>query len=75
MGVRDSFQLDRFVIEPFLVELQHGCGIDLRCGDDAKSVVHISFQKEVGGVVGVPKVVRSLPLKFSGDDWDAAKSG
>ena len=44
-------------------------------GDDAKPVVHIPFQKEVGGVVGVPKVVGSLPLEFSGDNWDAAESG
>ena len=47
----------------------------MRGGDDAKSVVHISFQKEVGGMVGVPKVVGSLPLEFSGDDWNAAESG
>ena len=47
----------------------------MRCRYDAKSVVHISFQKEVGGVVGVPKVVGSLPLEFSGDDWNTAESG
>ena len=33
------------------------------------------FKKEVGGMVGVPKVVGSLPLEFSGDDWNAAESG
>ena len=42
---------------------------------DAKAVVHIPFQKNLLGVVGVPKVVRSLPLEFSGDDWDAAQCG
>ena len=54
MGVRDFFQLNWFMVEPLLVELCHGWGGELRCGYDAKSVVNISFQEEVGGVVGVP---------------------
>ena len=62
MGVWDLFQLYRLVVKPFLIELQHGWWLRDGGWYDAKSVVHIPFQKNLLAVVGVPKVVGSLPL-------------
>jgi hypothetical protein len=52
--VWDSLQLDWSVVEPFICELNHGRRGDDGGRDDAKPVVNISFQEELGGVVCVP---------------------
>ena len=46
--VRNLLQLHWLVVEPFLVEFSDGCGRHDGGGKDAKPVVHISFQEELG---------------------------
>ena len=43
------------------------------CEGDAKSVVDIPFRGKLLMNVGEPKVVGSFPLKFFGDDRNAAQ--
>ena len=62
VGVIDHFQLNWFVVEPFLIEFLHGRMLEEKNWEDAKPVVDISFQEELLMVVGVPQVVAALPL-------------
>ena len=72
VGVINYFQLNWFVVEPFLIEFLYGWMLEEKFWEDAKAVVDISFQKELMMVVGVPQVVAALPLEFPDYDGDAA---
>ena len=73
VSVLYCFQLNRFVIEPFITEFFDGWLVQEELFEDCKPVVHIPFNEELVGEVFVPKAVGPLPLKFSGNDGNAAE--
>ena len=69
------FQLDWFVVKPFIHEFNDGRLLHEKSFEDGKPVVNISFNEDLGREVFVPQVVGLFPPQFSCNHWDAAEGG